>query len=199
MKEFKTTINDVTRCIKILQNEKRCGVVRNLILVISVVYQVLMFLLAEVTNNVCFLDTVVSVPVITVILTSFDKFIYNVKLKKSEMNLSLLLNDLEKSGINTCVRELKKSVVVNRKEINVFHFKKEEQYVKSVNITSDQYILFLDNSSFVKGLLKRDVTEVCDNTSEDRKRSYYILDDRETEDVFDELKQVEVKKLIRKR
>lgn len=199
MKEFKTKINDIKSCIRVLQKKKTNEVINNLILVFSTLYLILMYVIAKEVNNLSLLDTAVIVPIVSIIYTSISSCVYNIRFIRSQSNLSLLLSELDKRNINTCIKNLKDSIIITDRKIDVFNLRKDNRRVKSIGISHEDTILFLDNSSNIKGILKKDTLEILDSDILDEIRDYYILDDREVEDVVDNVEKRKIKKLVRKK
>lgn len=197
MREFKTNLSNIKKCLKIKEKLNTHQKLRGMLLSLVVIYQIFLFILAKKLNNPSLLDANVIAPVLVVSITSLDTYICNKKLSNTTTKLSNLLSDLEKHNIKTSLKNLSNSTLYKEKNKANYKIPKDNKFDQVDQKIVDNYILFKDTNSTTKGILERNILEVTNYKEEKNTTLHYVLEEKEVEYVETQINTP--KKLIRKR
>lgn len=197
MREFKTNLSNIKKCLKIKEKLNTRQKLRGMLLSLVVIYQIFLFILAKKLNNPSLLDSNVIVPVLVVSITSLDAYICNKKLSNTTTKLSNLLSDLEKHNIKTSLKNLSNGTLYKEKTKTNYKIPKDNKFDQVDQKIVDNYILFKDTNSTTKGILERNILEVTNYKEEKNTTLHYVLEEKEVEYVETQINTP--KKLIRKR
>lgn len=197
MREFKTNLSNIKKCLKIKEKLNTHQKLRGMLLSLVVVYQIFLFILAKKLNNPSLLDANVIAPILVVSITSLDTYICNKKLSNTTTKLSNLLSDLEKHNIKTSLKNLSNSTLYKEKNKANYKIPKDNKFDQVDQKIVDNYILFKDTNSTTKGILERNILEVTNYKEEKNTTLHYVLEEKEVEYVETQINTP--KKLIRKR
>ena len=197
MREFKTNLSNIKKCLKIKEKLNTHKKLRGMLLSLVVIYQIFLFILAKKLNNPLLLDANVIAPILVVSITSLDTYICNKKLSNTTTKLSNLLSDLEKHNIKTSLKNLSNSTLYKEKTKTNYKIPKDNKFDQVDQKIVDNYILFKDTNSTTKGILERNILEVTNYKEEKNTTLHYVLEEKEVEYVETQINTP--KKLIRKR
>lgn len=197
MREFKTNLSNIKKCLKIKEKLNTHQKLRGMLLSLVVIYQIFLFILAKKLNNPSLLDANVIAPILVVSITSLDTYICNKKLSNTTTKLSNLLSDLEKHNIKTSLKNLSNSTLYKEKNKANYKIPKDNKFDQVDQKIVDNYILFKDTNSTTKGILERNILEVTNYKEEKNTTLHYVLEEKEVEYVETQINTP--KKLIRKR
>lgn len=197
MREFKTNLSNIKKCLKIKEKLNIRQKLRGMLLSLIVIYQIFLFILAKKLNNPSLLDSNLIVPILVVSITSLDTYICNKKLSNTTTKLSNLLSDLENHNIKTSLKNLSNSILYKEKTKTNYKIPKDNKFDQVDQKIVDNYILFKDTNSTTKGLLERNILEVTNYKEEKNTTLHYVLEEKEVEYVETQINTP--KKLIRKR
>lgn len=197
MREFKTNLSNIKKCLKIKEKLNTHQKLRGMLLSLVVIYQIFLFILAKKLNNPLLLDANIIAPILVVSITSLDAYICNKKLSNTTTKLSNLLSDLEKHNIKTSLKNLSNSTLYKEKTKTNYKIPKDNKFDQVDQKIVDNYILFKDTNSTTKGILERNILEVTNYKEEKNTTLHYVLEEKEVEYVETQINTP--KKLIRKR
>lgn len=126
----------------------------------------------------------------------FETIMNNIKKNKAKNQLRNVTNVLSQNKIDTNIKELTNSVIINNNKKVIIETSEDE--IKNINIeeVNDKYCLFLDNDSQIQGILQRK-TKTKNNEAISEDNNYYVLEELDLESFYPKV--TEVKKLVKKK